>query len=218
MSAACNFEWPGDGNIKFVWILYFMDFWNSYKERAVGKFDQERIWLGTSERKIASLNAVSEFSIEVEVNRAFFRRYDEMHRYIIAREITQDLLFSAYNINSMENFVARITRQLSKPEWSKVFSYLRKFRDPNLEFRLIGLQNGGLTAALTGFDQIHRRVHGILAEVDLFGPNMRNVVIDTKTGATYDLLLNSKIYRAGELLNTVTKEDFASKLAQLSFV
>ena len=195
-----------------------MDFWNTYKTGIIGDFSHDPLFLGTSERKNASLKAVSEFSRELEVNKAFFQRYDALRRYIIAKEITHDLLFSAYDVNSRDILVARITRQLDAREWSAIFSNLRKIRKPNLEFRLIGLQAGGFAAALAGFDKLHRRVHGILAEADLFGINMRNIVIDTQTGVPYDLLILNRIFRAGELANTVSREDFGSKLAQLSFV
>ena len=195
-----------------------MDFWNSYKARTVGNFADAPLCLETAARKNASLKAVSEFSRELEINQAFFQRYDETRRYIIAREITHELLFSAYDVNSGDALVARITRQLSNQEWSGVLSRLRRVRLPNLEFRIIGLQNGGYAATLVGFDRLRKMTHEILAEVDLFGPNMRNIVIDTKTGVPYDLLLLNRIYRAGELTNTVTRDDFGSKLTQLSFI
>ncbi len=195
-----------------------MDFWNTYKARIVGDFSHDRILLGTAERKNASLKSVTEFSRELEVNKAFLQHYDASRRYIIAREITYDLLFSAYDVNSKDILVARITRQLDRREWSAIFSHLGKIKMPNLEFRLAGLQNGGFAGALAGFDRMHKRVRGVLVGVDLFGINMRNIVIDTKTGVPYDLLLLNRIYRAGELVNTVSRDDFGSRLAQLSFV
>ena len=46
-----------------------MDFWNSYKARAVGNFADAPLRLETAARKNASLKAVSEFSSELEINR-----------------------------------------------------------------------------------------------------------------------------------------------------
>jgi hypothetical protein len=194
-----------------------MDFWNSYKTRAVGDFAVAPLTLRTAVRRNASLNAVAGFSRELEINKAFLQRYDEAHRYIIAKEITHDLLLSAYDVNSGSILAARMTLRLGKQEWSGIFSRLRRIGLPNLEFRIIGLQNGGSVSTLEGMEQLHKRTHGALAEVDLFGSAVRNIVIDTKTGVPYDLLLLNRIYRAGELTNTVTVEDFGSKLSQLSF-
>ena len=195
-----------------------MDFWNTYKTRAAKDFGKAPIYLATAERKNASLNAVSEFSRELEANKAMFQHYDEAHRYIIARDITHEILFVAYDVNSSDTLAARITGKMHEQEWASVYSHLRKIKLPNVEFRLIGLQSGGLTASLTGFDKLHNRVRGVLAEVDIFGINMRHIVIDTKTGVPYDLLLLNRIYRSGELANTLSVDDFLPKIAQLSFV
>jgi hypothetical protein len=86
----------------------------------------------------------------------------------------------------------------------------------NLELRLIGMQNSG-TDAIRGL-QVELKVRGRLVETDLFGTNMRNVALDTKTGMTYNMLLLNRIYRAGELTNTVSRADFEAKLGELSFV
>lgn len=195
-----------------------MDFWNTYKARIAGDFSHSPISLETAMRKNASLKAVSEFSREIEINKAFFQRYDAARRYIIAKDLSHDLLFSAYDVNSRDILVARITRQISKQGWMKIFSILRKVKVPNLEFRLMGLQNEGYKASLVGFDQLHKRIGGVLAEVDLFGTDIRNIAIDTKTGMTYDILMLNRIYRAGELANQVTRDDFESRLGELSFV
>lgn len=195
-----------------------MDFWNTYKARIVGDFSNGPISFETAVRKNASLKAMSEFSKEIEINKAFFQHYDATRRYIMAKNLSYDLLFSAYDVNSRDILVARITKQISKQGWMKIFSNLRKVKIPNLEFRLIGLQNRGYTDSLAGFDKLHKRIRGVLAEVDLFGTDIRNIAIDTKTGMTYDILMLNRIYRAGELANTVTRDDFEASLSELSFV
>ena len=140
-----------------------MDFWNSYKARAVGNFADAPLRLETAARKNASLKAVSEFSSELEINQAFFQHYDEVRRYIIAREITHDLLFSALRCKLRIHPGRKITRQLSNQEWSGMLFRLRRIRLPNLEFRLIGLQNGGFVATLVGMERLHKMTHGVLA-------------------------------------------------------
>jgi hypothetical protein len=55
-------------------------------------------------------------------------------------------------------------------------------------------------------------------EVDLFGEEKRHIVMDMKTGLSYDLLLENRIYRPGELKNDEKEEDFQSSTARLSFV
>ncbi len=194
-----------------------MDFWNSYKARMVGSFGTERLFLGTSERKNASLRAISEFSVELELNKAFLQRYDAQKRYIIAKDMTHDLLFCAYDVNSKSIFVARNTRTISQGNWKKLFATVGRMAFPNLELRLIGLQNGDLLP-LKGFENIWKRVPGSLVEADLFGQNIRNVAIDTKTGMTYNILMLNRIYRAGELTNSVSGADFDQRLGELSFV
>lgn len=226
-NAACHCHWAmksgilgKDINVKCNLSLdlgSLMDFWDSYRKRMVGDFSGSRIWLGTSVRKNASLRAVEEFSREVELNTVLFQRYDTAHRYVIAKDVTHDLLFLAYDVNSRDALAARITRDVSSKELTAILSRLRKVKEPNMEFRLIGLQNGGQAQILSMFDKLRRRMHGILVEVDLFGANVRHVALDTKTGMTYNILLLNRIYRAGELSNTLSREDFESKLGQLSF-
>lgn len=193
-----------------------MDLWKSFGERMGEGFGQDRLFLGTSERKNASLNAVLGFSRNIDINMAFVQRADPQKRYIIAAGITHDLLLLAYNVDNGDLLASRISRLPDRKGWQTLNSRLAGMKAHTLELRLIGLQNGE-TDTIRGL-QVELKTRGVLMEVDLFGSNMRNVVVDTKTGMSYNLLVLNRIYRAGELANTISKEDFNAKLGELSFV
>ena len=193
-----------------------MDFWKSFGDAMDLGLGEERLFLGTAERKNASLNAVRGFSRDLDINEAFVQRHDPHRRYIIAIGITHDFLLCAYNVDNGDVFAARISRLPDKKGWRFLNSKLAGMRARNLELRIIGLQNSGTD--VVGGLQAELKVRGRLVEADLFGINMRNIAIDTKTGMTYNMLLLNRIYRAGELANTVSKEDFEAKLGELSFV
>ena len=55
-------------------------------------------------------------------------------------------------------------------------------------------------------------------EIDMFGEEKRHMAIDMKTGLSYDLLLENRIYRPGELKNDEKEDDFQSSTSRLSFV
>ena len=79
---------------------------------------------------------------------------------------------------------------------------------PDMEARIIGLQDGeehGFLKDLLGFLSKHRIR---LAEADLFGERIRHIAIDLKTGMSYNILLDDRIYKPSELVNRMTVEDF----------
>ncbi len=193
-----------------------MDMWNSYKKRAGAGFGSEQLRLCTGEKWNASLGRVSDKGVELGINAAMFQGYDEGRRYIIAKDITYDLLLTIYDVNSSSMFAARITGNPDTKEWSRIISMLRKVKIPNLEFRLIGLQNG-YTAGLEAAESLNGKIRGRFVEFDLFGTNTRHVVVDAKTGVPYSLLLLNRIYRAGELACQTKKEDFEKNVAKLTF-
>lgn len=193
-----------------------MDFWKSLGERGGSGFGDERLFLGTAERKNASLSAVIGFSRDLDINAAFVQHFEPDKRYVLAAGITHDLLLSAYNVDNGDMLAARISRLPDKKGWQMLNSRLLGMKARTLELRLIGLQNSE-TDTLRGLDT-ELKVRGSLVEVDLFGSNMRNVALDTKTGMAYNVLLMNRIYRAGELACTVSREDFNAKLGELSFV
>lgn len=194
-----------------------MDMWNSYIKSKGSGFGVTQLGLRTGVRWNASIGGIVDKSRELIINRAFFQSYDERNRYILAKDMAFDLLFSIYDVNSGSIFAARITEDLGVAEWSRIVSLLKAVKIPNFEFRLIGLQSG-YTSGLDTAEQLKKRLRGRFVEFDLFGTNTRHVAIDTKTGVPYDLLLLNRIYRAGELTCQVKKEDFEKNISKLAFL
>ncbi|MCL4364720.1 MAG: hypothetical protein M1569_03690 [Candidatus Marsarchaeota archaeon] len=184
-----------------------MDMWNSYIRMTMSGFGTSHIDLKTGARWNASIGSVVDKSRDLPVNNVLFQRYDESSRYILAKDITFDLFFSIYDVNSRSMLAARVTNNLNATEWSRIFSMLRVVKVPNFEFRLIGLQDGH-TAGLGAAEQLRKRLDGRFVEFDLFGTNTRHIAIDAKTGVPYDLLLLNRAYRAGELACQAKREDF----------
>ena len=164
----------------------------------------------------ASIGRIKDKSVALNINSVVSQHYEENKRYVLAEDVTFDLLLSIYDVNSGSILAARITRTPDAPELKKIYSLLRSVKTPNFEFRLIGLQNG-YTAGLDVAEQIKKRLKGIFVEFDLFGADTRHVAIDTKTGVPYSLLLLNRIYRAGELACNTKKEDFEKKISGLVF-
>ncbi len=193
-----------------------VNLWNSYKSAVTDTFEESALLLNTGARKHTSLDMVKDRGIELSLGKALLKSYDEAHRYVIAKDVTFDLLLTAYDVNRGGVFAARIAKLLSKKERGLIERAIRGARGQNIELRLIGLQNG-CKEPLEGIEFL-RRLDCSLVEVDLFGVNTRHIVIDTKTGALYDLLLLNRIYRPGELAVQGSKEEFARDLTELALV
>lgn len=194
-----------------------MDFWDSYKKRAVATFGSAQLHLSTGERWNTSVAMVSDRGIVLELNNALLQGYGEASRYLVAKDINYDLLVLVYDVNSRSSFAARITAAPDSREWSRIASLIGRIGNPNFEFRFIGLQNG-YTAPLDIVDNIHKKFGGRVMEFDLFGTDTRHIAVDMKTGVPYNLLLLNRIYRAGELANQVKMDDFQKKVSKLVFI
>jgi hypothetical protein len=53
-----------------------------------------------------------------------------------------------------------------------------------------------------------------LVEVDLFGDETRDIAFDTKLGTSHNVLIYDRLYRAGELKNGMTMEQFERNFVQ----
>ena len=127
--------------------------------------------------------------------------------YINASNLTYDMLLSIYDFNSGRIAVARFDRFTDAIK-SHMQSFVRSFKNPNLEARMIGLQDGhGLDDASKALDFINKNAIS-LNEADLFGTDIRHISIETKRGMSMDLLLLDRVYRPGELRNPQTYEQF----------
>lgn len=136
-------------------------------------------------------------------------------RYVVATDLSYDLLVCIYEINSSSLAVLRIFKHEEVNE--KLVNAIEGIcgKSANLEARIIGLQNreahqslGKVLEALKKF----KNYHIPLVEIDLFGGELRHIAIDTKTGMTFNVLLEDRSYRPGELANPMTIIDFERSL------
>ncbi|MGC8479515.1 MAG: hypothetical protein ACP5M9_02495 [Candidatus Micrarchaeia archaeon] len=187
-----------------------MDLWDSYlKEASENDFGTSQIILNTGDRHNSSLKRYFDRGIELKPNAFMIKQYSYDKRYIRCIGISYDLLITIFDVNTCDIFVSRISKVPSKKEFSDMLKDIKKMNENNLELRLIGLQNNHLE--ITRFiNTLHSKINCKVAEVDLFGKELRNILIDTKTGMLYNLLLENRIYRPGELINKIAFEDFES--------
>ena len=185
-----------------------MDFWEALNsEMMKSGFGTNRLVFSTkssvtaTNRPDTSLSVVKDRAVELMPLNAIFHALKEPEiRYIIAKELTSDLLITIYDVNSVSAIAFRAALPLESAELAKIKSWLGKFKRPNFEIRAIGMQSGGNSIASV-IEQIHKICKGDIIEIDLFGNSKRHIAFDLKTGMGYDLLLLDRIYRVGELVN-----------------
>ena len=177
-----------------------MDFWKAYLEKArMPEFGTKHLWLKTGERWNTSILRYLEYSSILENGGFINTQWSPDRRCIIAKDIISDMFVSFYDVNSRTVLAARpsagamdFTTEISKAK--------KHMRNPNIEMRVIGLQNSDKTQA-EAIGIMHNAMGmGILAEADLFGSQKRHIIMDVYTGRVYNLLLENRIYRPGELM------------------
>ncbi len=138
--------------------------------------------------------------------------YDEMKkRYICATSLTYEIFVSIYDVNSRSAFAARCT-DFTKALAESMDAFIKKLKKPNLEARIIGLQNKSDTDALLHISNWISKKKIPLFEIDLFGPSVRNIAIDLHTGMSFNILMENRLYKPGELENKTTLEQFQRTL------
>ena len=197
-------------------MLVLMDFWKVYDRHVINPdFDASRFHLASKARPNASLGEVSAREKTVGLNEMLNAAYEhDSLRYIVAREVTYDIVFTLYDVNTARCMFIRATEALDRKALDEVARFARSLKNPNIEMRAIGAQNAGKKMAWSIYvirKGIMRHGEAALVEVDLFGTDMRHICIDMKTGTTYNLLLENRIYRPGELSNTLKPEEFEPK-------
>ncbi len=155
------------------------------------------------DRHHTSFNLVKSSFYEIKLNEKIETNLDKV-RYIIAKSISFDSILSLYDVNSSNIYVTRVYNSLDLKEIEKFYNKKR-----NIEIRIIGMQNGQKDY-INKFLPLEK--FGVLSEVDIFGNEIRHIAIDLKTGMTYNLLLENRIYRPGELLNQTKQEDFEKSI------
>ncbi len=135
-------------------------------------------------------------------------------RYLAFAGLSYDVMVSLYDVNSPAAYAARVFQM--KGLMPAVKAGLRRLgtSNTNLEARVIGLQNKEDHAFLNGLLALFSREGIRLIEADLFGDEIRHVAIDLKTGASFNILLEDRHYRPGELTNTMTLDDFSRTMVK----
>jgi len=129
-------------------------------------------------------------------------------RYVAAINLTYDAIITIYNVNSKELGVCRFYEFDSRAV-KALDGFLKGMKGPrNLEARAIGFQDSDEPIAV-GAVADFIKARGIrLAEADMFGGNIRHVAIDSKLGVGFDVLLENRVYKPGELKNLTTLDQF----------
>jgi hypothetical protein len=136
-------------------------------------------------------------------------------RYASALNMSYDLLISIFDVDRSESLICRSFKFDANMK-SQIERYLDSIRGrrPNLEARLIGLQNNQEHGFLFDVAELIASRGLPLVEVDLFGDELRHIAIDTKLGVGYNVLLEDRLYKALELKNKMTIEQFERSIMQ----
>jgi len=195
-----------------------MDFWRVYKtEEEKPEFGNGRLYITSRDRIHLSLSHVERYSALLGMNQSMSRRFSDETRYVTTKDLTHDLFVSVYDVNTTESVLLRFSQPLGREAVKKVASPLKKLARPNLEMRIIGLQDRD-TELLGSVEMLHGELKPALVEADLFGSEIRHLAFDLKLGMAFNLLLLNRIYRPHELANTLSIEDFNKKKSELKFV
>ncbi|MGC8586414.1 MAG: hypothetical protein ACP5K5_02625 [Candidatus Micrarchaeia archaeon] len=173
-------------------------------------FGKERYILCYKERPNISRNKLDEFaeSVYLDVGSSLAIKYSKLPpRYISALDITYDLLVSIYEINAATLFTIRYSL-LSGIDKQALLKFVKGQKNANFEARVIGMQNNEDTEMLGNLSAFLRMLKIPIVEVDLFGNDIRHIAIDSKTGMSFNILKENRIYRPGELANKLTYEQF----------
>ena len=132
-------------------------------------------------------------------------------RYVASAQLTYDTMLSVYDVNSRSlaaarflDFTPNIALQLRK--------FLKSISRPNFEARILGLQDNQeryLPHPAVDF-LVKNRLK--VYEADLFGRSVRHIAIDIHTGMSYDILMQDRLYKPGELSNAMTFDQFEKNL------
>lgn len=129
-------------------------------------------------------------------------------RYIAALNLTYDAIMTVYNVDSRELGVCRFYRFDDNAK-RQLDGFLRGLHRPvKLEARLMGFQTGQEVDSIRDISEFIRSRKLPLAEVDLFGTNVRHVSMDSMLGIGFEVLLENRVYRPGELKTPITLDQF----------
>ncbi|MDE1871405.1 MAG: hypothetical protein KGI06_04170 [Candidatus Micrarchaeota archaeon] len=156
----------------------------------------------------------------LEVGDSFEMHYtdDSEKRYVAATGLTYDLIVSLFDVNTRSSLVCRTFKDPKILE-EEMLRFIKSMgKRSKIESRIIGMQSGyeDFYTILDYVAELLVKNRIKLVEVDLFGSNTRHIAIDLKLGTTYNVLMEDRLYRAGELANNLTLENFQNALMQKS--
>jgi hypothetical protein len=195
-----------------------MDFWSIYeKERAKPEFGSGKTYIRSRDRIHLSLSTVEQYCVELDMDRGILKEFQENARYVIATDITHDLLLSVYDVNTTRTFLLRFSLPLSVNVMKWLGERIDRMGNTNLEVRAIGMQDRD-TELLNTLERMHATFKSSLMELDLFGNEVRHIAFDLKLGMSFNLLLLDRIYTPSELVNQTSKEEFERRKSEFKFI
>ncbi|MCL5430578.1 MAG: hypothetical protein M1504_03845 [Candidatus Marsarchaeota archaeon] len=126
-------------------------------------------------------------------------------RYIAALSMSYDVFLTIFDINNSIGLVSRFLK-FEKEQQTLLKDHMKRFRRANLEARVIGMQNDEGVDTMNEVNSFIKASKLQVNEIDLFGNEFRNIAIDLKTGLTFDVLVENRQYKPGELINKATQE------------
>jgi hypothetical protein len=189
------------------------------------KNDIKRVELNKTEYKQTSKERVhiSKSKIDAYSNALYLKvgKSERIHynvesskKYIAATNMTYDVIITIFDVNTQNAFAYRFFKydSLLKVNATAFITSLAKSK-PNLEGRIIGMQNNqDFYFVINEIIEFFISHNIKIVEIDLFGTNTRHIALDTKLGQSYNVLLEDRLYRPGELANSMTIENFESEL------
>ena len=142
--------------------------------------------------------------------------YDQRlgQRYLACMDMSYDTALAIYDVNNRRLTVHRFYDFAQDKAGVLTKMLYSKDGTRNLEARLVGMQNDQYFKPLIAAFLFVKANALPISEIDLFGRDVRHVAFDVKTGLAFDVLANNKPYKAGELKNTLTVEQFERSTKQ----
>jgi len=179
------------------------------------EFENQRLLISYKERPHVSKSTIDKSGcIYVNINSLEQFHYDPLGpKYVAFINLTYDFAISLYNFDKRSGIVYRVNNNKeNEPLFFKYLNMIKKFKRDNFEGRIFGFQNGPIerhawkeiVAVL--YDNLD------LNEVDLFGTETRNIAINIETGQSFNILMENRLYKPGELTTKITRDEFEASI------
>ncbi|MGC8680065.1 MAG: hypothetical protein ACP5RI_02555 [Candidatus Micrarchaeia archaeon] len=128
-------------------------------------------------------------------------------RYAAFTSLSYDAALTLYNVDKKELIALRLYNNYLL--LNNIISYLKKNKiDGSAEARLFGFNTNLDNKFISATINLVRKNEIEFYEVDILGNEIRNIALDLKTGQTFNILMNNRLYKPGELINKQTLEEF----------